>query len=337
MQNNIHVPVLLKEILEYVPTKPNQIIIDATLGDGGHSLSIYKKIDKTSTLISFEIDQDSIDFVNKEIKPFATEASNISSKNWIIKKDSYINLNQNIDFILFDFGVSMRQLKNLDRGFSHKSSKLDMRMDLSQNVKAYDLLNILSFKQLKYIFMNFGDITENHANEISKEIIKYREEFGFGNSKDSNRLNTIISRVFGANKISKYKSVIYQVLRIAVNTEFQNIKDGLNNAFKYLNKNGIIITLSYHSLEQKIIDEFINSIQKQNCQDNKSVTKETLNSLDNRKTSNNTNYELKVYPIITPSTDEIQENISSRSAKMTVICKSCKDVSKPSGDNLQRF
>ncbi len=282
-----HKPVLLKESLENLNIKPYGHYIDCTLGEGGHSIEILKKLNEKGSLLSIDRDKDAIDFVKKNYKEELEK-----QKNWTIKKANFKNineiLNKKVDGILMDLGLSSRQLEASKRGFSYLegSQDLDMRMDEELSAKAIDILNFYDEKTLAKIFKEFGE--ERNARRIAKLIKENITEI-----KTVQDLNNIISRAVPAAFADKYKHPsrrVFQALRIAVNDELGNLREGLKNSFEMLKKDGRIVVISFHSLEDRIVKQFFKE---------KGIKSE----------------------IIVPTQDEINRNPRSRSAKMRVLIK----------------
>jgi len=169
----LHTPVLLSEVIHYLNIKPDGFYIDCTLGDGGHSFEIFKRLNKKGLLISIDQDKYAIDFVKEYYK------KDIKG-NWIIVKSNFANIdkianqyNRRPDGILMDLGLSSRQLEDShNRGFSYLEDKeaLDMRMDEELGVTAKDLLTALSENELTEIFLKYGE--EKYARKIAKAIKK---------------------------------------------------------------------------------------------------------------------------------------------------------------------
>jgi len=291
----MHRPVLLEETINYLNIKKDGIYVDCTLGDGGHSSKILKKIG-SGRLISLDFDIRSIQFVKRN-NPLAT------IDNWTIIHDNFAKLDKildklkikRVDGFLFDIGLSSRQLGDKTRGFSfHGDGELDMRMDDRMTIKAVDLLNCLSKKELEKLFAKYGE--EKYAKEIASRIVRERKLDRIDNVY---ALVKIIFKSVPPNYDRGRKHParrVFQALRIAVNDEINNLKTGLTKALDYLNVGGRIVVVTYHSLEQKIVEDFINK------------NFEKINLLT---------------PIpVTPSETEIVINKRSRSAKMFVIEKS---------------
>lgn len=254
----IHVPVLLNETIESLDIHPDDFYIDCTLGDGGHSFEIFKKLSSKGLLLSIDQDSHAIDFVknyyNNEIK-----------SNWIIVKSNFSKVDELIskydrkpDGILMDLGLSSRQLEEShDRGFSYQEEEeqLDMRMDEELGVKAKDLLIVLPEKELEKLFTVYGE--ERYAGKIAREIKK--------NITDINTVGDLTRLVYrvvpAAHQSSKNPSRrVFQALRIAVNDELNSLKIGLDKSFEVLNRNGRLSVITFHSLEDRIVKTFFHNI-----------------------------------------------------------------------------
>ena len=286
-KNKYHKPVLLQESLENLNIKPNGDYVDCTLGEGGHSIEILKKLSGKGSLLSIDRDQDAIDFVKNNYKEEIEK-----HKNWKIKKANFKNINEildkKVDGILMDLGLSSRQLEASKRGFSYLegSQDLDMRMDEELSAKAIDILNFYDEKTLAKIFKEFGE--ERNAKRIAKFIKE-----NIGEIKTVQDLNNVISRAVPAAFADKHKHPsrrVFQALRIAVNDELGNLREGLENSFNVLKKDGRIVVISFHSLEDRIVKKFFKEKGEKS-------------------------------EIIVPTEEEIKENPRSRSAKMRVLIK----------------
>ena len=255
--DKIHIPVLLNESLDSLSITPDGFYIDGTLGDGGHSIEILKKLSPNGLLISIDQDQYAIDFVLEYYQQY-------EAANWIITKSNFADIDRiacnlsperNPDGILLDIGLSSRQLEEShDRGFSYQKEDepLDMRMSNELGVTAKDLLIALSEKELSQLFWKYGE--EKYSKRISKEI---KENISNINTVgDLTRL--IYKAVPAADKsINKNPSRrVFQALRIVVNDELGSLEKGLDNSFKVLKQNGRLSVITFHSLEDRIVKNY---------------------------------------------------------------------------------
>lgn len=248
--NSFHKPVLLKEALEFLNVQKDGLYIDATLGGGGHTEEILKKGGK---VLGIDIDQDAVNFVRaKKIEIEGHERLKLVRGNYKdIDKIAHLNSFDNIDGVIFDLGVSSFQIDTPDRGFSYqKDGPLDMRMDKNLSVKAADLINILTKGELNELFNKLGE--EYSARIISERIISARR------IKKIETVNDLIKAVEGNIDITAFHRAkrfkkIFQALRIAVNDELNNLREALPRAIEILRKNGRVVVISFHSLEDRIV------------------------------------------------------------------------------------
>lgn len=289
----IHIPVLLQETLACLNIKPDGFYIDCTLGDGGHSSEILKKLSDKGLLLSIDHDQHAVDFV---------KASYPQKANWLIRRENFSKIDtlagettRKPDGILMDLGLSSRQLEeSFNRGFSYleKEELLDMRMDERLGVKASDLLNALSVKQLTELFKEYGE--EKYAKRIA-EAIK-NSDTKIETVEDLTRL--IYREVpAGTNDHKNPSRRVFQALRIVVNDELGSLEDGLNRSFEILNKEGRLCVITFHSLEDRIVKNFFNDQVRRG------------------------RGELLYSKVIAPTDKEIEQNPRSSSAKLRTIIK----------------
>jgi len=289
----IHIPVLLNESISSLSIDPRGFYIDCTLGDGGHSSEILKLLSKKGLLLSIDYDQHSIDFVKKYYP---------QQDNWIIKRENFSKIDEIVkeidrepNGILMDLGLSSRQLENsYNRGFSYqeKNEPLDMRMDERLGVKAKDLIALLSIKQLSELFKDYGE--EKYAKRIAKAIKNSEKEI-----ETVGDLTRLIYRVVPASTHSTKNPSrrVFQALRIVVNDELNSLKVGLNKSFKILKTKGRLSTITFHSLEDRIVKDFFNKQVR-------SKRGILLNS-----------------NVIAPTDTELEQNPRSASAKLRTIIK----------------
>jgi len=311
-----HYSVLLDEIISIITPQYGGTFIDCTFGQGGYT----KKILEFSNTKVISLDRD------KDSEKIALELKKKFKNRFIFnnKKFSEINTidikNEKIKGIIFDLGYSYTQIKDANKGLSFNSTgELDMRMGLN-NFSAKDVINKLDQKELEKIFKYFGD--EKDYKRISYKIIEDRK------SKDID-IPTLV-KIIDSSKKKNYKThtatKVFQALRIFVNKEITELIYGLINASKVLKKNGMIIVVSFHSLEDKIVKYFFKSLSE-----SKSVSRYMPKVKDKKNLFKIINKK----PII-PSNKEIKENISSRSAKLRFAIKK-EDFSDFETDILDKF
>ena len=244
-----HVPVLLNESIKGLSIKPNGTYLDLTFGGGGHSRSILKKLIKGS-LISFDSDLDAININNISNSNIEVIHSNFKFFDLHIQ-DRGIN---SVDGIFADLGVSSYQIDSYNRGFTYKGkTELDMRMNKENDLCAKRVLNEYSLEQLDNILHQYGEISnskkiaEKIINHRQKKLIKYNSDF-------VNLLNTIFQKKIGYKLLSKF----FQAIRIEVNDELNTLKEMLIKTVDSLNIGGRLVIISYHSLEDRLVKNFIN-------------------------------------------------------------------------------
>ena len=290
MPRLFHKPVLLKEAIEFLAVKSGEKYIDATLGGGGHTEAILKS---GGILLGIDCDPEAIAAARRRLSSACPGAS------WRLIRGNFENLKEiamsNNFFpaagILFDLGVSSYQLETPQRGFSFNlEGPLDMRMDPDLKVTAADLINCLSENELTEIFFKFGE--ERFSRRIANAICRARQVAPI---KAANELAEVILRVRpkrGRFDRSHPATRCFQALRIAVNDELNNLKKALPQALEILKPGGRLVVLSFHSLEDRIVKNFLKEKAKE--KEIKILTKKPIR----------------------PSEKEIEENPRSRSAKL---------------------
>lgn len=297
--------VLLNEAIDNLNVKEDGIYVDATLGFGGHSGLILKRV-KRGFLFAFDQDEMAIEYSDKKL----SEIGN----NYEIIKSNFVNLKEElnkrginkIDGIVFDLGVSSPQLDIPERGFSyHNDAPLDMRMDRDKEFSAYDVVNTYSYNDLVRILREYGE--EKYASSIANNIIKTRE---------NKKIETTLELVEVIKKSMPYKAMkdshparkTFQAIRIEVNNELGVLRDALEEAIEMLNVRGRISVITFHSLEDKIVKEIFNKYSKVDSSLSKLpfIPKEYLPKF-------------KLIANITPSKEELEENNRARSSRLRVI------------------
>ncbi len=294
MKVPIHKPVLVKEILSYIDFEKKRIFLDLTIGEGGHSYEIIKRMKEDSLLIGLDIDPDVLEVAKERLKT--------DNRRVILINDNYKNFPlvlkrlgiEKVDFMLLDLGFSSFHLRK-GRGFSFDDdTSIDMRY--RKNIRSGEyVINSLGEKELTHIFKTFGEIRE--AKKIARKIVQEREKAPITTGK---RLKEIIESLYPAymRKGSIHPATkVFQALRIYVNKELENLKTFLSSFQNYLNKNGVVEIISYHSLEDRMVKKRFLELEREGVI--KVLTKKP----------------------ITPQEEEIEDNIRSRSAKLRVAKK----------------
>ncbi|QYA48948.1 16S rRNA (cytosine(1402)-N(4))-methyltransferase RsmH [Nosocomiicoccus ampullae] len=243
-----HDTVLLKETIDGLNIKPDGIYVDATLGGGGHTSYLLSKL-TTGRVISF--DQDIL-AINHAKEKFDDDRLTLVHRNFEFIKEELNALGiEKIDGILYDLGVSSPQLDLVERGFSHsKTARLDMRMDQTQSLDAYEIVNTYSYEELVRIFFRYGE--EKFSKQIAREIESRRKEKPI-------ETTTELADIIKSKIPEKFKRMkghparrVFQALRIAVNNELQVFENSLQDAIELLNKGGRVSVITFHSLEDRI-------------------------------------------------------------------------------------
>lgn len=243
-----HIPVLLDESIDLLNINPKGTYVDATAGGGGHSAKILKKL-TTGKLIAIDQDPDAICNLEDKFKGFKN--INILQGNFADIKNLLAEINvHSVDGILMDLGVSSFQLDEGDRGFSfHKDAILDMRMS-KNGISAKDIINTYSKEDIIKVLREYGE--EKFAVNIANNIIKTRNNTEI---KTTTQLSEIVKKSYPEKfkRKSHPARKTFQALRIEVNNEFEVLKSGLKNGFNLLNKNGRMVIITFHSLEDRIV------------------------------------------------------------------------------------
>lgn len=247
-----HTPVLLKECLDGLNVKADGIYVDGTLGGGGHSLEIVKRLTDGGRLIAVDRDEDAILAAGERLKDFKGKIEFIHDdfKNLSAELDA-LNIDK-VDGILLDLGVSSYQLDNAERGFSYiKDAPLDMRMDREQYLTAFNIVNEYSVAQLTEILFEYGE--ERLARRIAENIAKARDIKTIATTAE---LSEIVARSYPAATRYKFGNPskrTFQAIRIAVNDELSGLGEAVTAMTGRLKKGGRMAVITFHSLEDRII------------------------------------------------------------------------------------
>jgi 16S rRNA (cytosine1402-N4)-methyltransferase len=302
-----HIPVMLKECIDMLHIDPTQTYVDATFGRGGHAVAILKQL-TTGKLIVIDQDLTAIEAANVLAKTY---------KNLIVVHDNYSSLKQilvslNIHCvagILVDCGVSSVQLDDGERGFSYRyDAQLDMRMNQNQVLNAYTIVNTYTPAQLLHILYTYGE--ENHAKMIVRGIMKAREikpietTFQLVDVIKSSLPNKILKQVGHPAKQT------FQAIRIAVNQELDHLESFLHQATDVLCPKGVLVTLSFHSLEDRLVKQHFKAL---------STPPKTNKRLPIQEV--NIQYTLLNTKAISAQPSELSINPRAKSAKLRAIQK----------------
>lgn len=248
MENNYHVPVMLQSCIDGLNIKPDGVYVDVTFGGGGHSKEILKHLGPNGRLIAFDQDPDAQANV-----PVDDRFIFIDQNFGFLKNNLRLKGFRQVDGILADLGVSSHQFDVPERGFSIRhNADLDMRMDQHRNLTAAEILNTYSEDKLHKIFGIYGEV--KNAKSLARAIVTARLEQSF---TDINSLKSAISAYIPKGKENKYLAQVFQALRIEVNAEIQVLEDFLQQAAEVLKPGGHLVVMSYHSLEDRPVKNFM--------------------------------------------------------------------------------
>ncbi len=297
-----HDPVLLKESIDALNIKEDGTYVDATYGGGGHSSLILQKLGAKGHLFGFDQDEDVLPNVSEN------ERFTFIHHNFIYLK-RFLKLNGvvQVDGILADLGVSSYQLDNADRGFSFRfDADLDMRMNQQGEITAAEILNNYDLKALQNVFSLYGEV--RNAKTLVNAIGTERRKKPI---KTINDFLQILGPLIRGNR-NRYLAQVFQALRIEVNDEIGALKTFLEDAKEVLKPGGIIVVISYHSLEDRVVKNFLKFGNFEG-----EVVKDFYGNIERP-------FILITKKAVAPSEEELKTNPRSRSAKMRVG-KKCKE------------
>lgn len=297
---NYHNPVLLQTCIDNLITNPSGTYVDVTFGGGGHSRAILNTINSEGKLLAFDQDEDS-------------HANLIDDERFQFVPSNFKNLTRflqyhrayPVDGILADLGISSHQIDTAERGFSYsKDGILDMRMNTQAGISAREIINEWDEQQLSRIFFQYGELRE--GRQLARQIIKKRTEQSIDTTL---HLSEILKACLPKGKENKYLSKIFQALRIEVNKEMEVLESFLTQTTAALKPGGRLVIISYHSLEDRLVKNFMRSGNL-----NGEVEKDFFgNPL--------TPFKLISRKAIIPDEEEIMTNPRARSAKLRIAEK----------------
>jgi len=301
-----HEPVMLKEVIESLLVSRTGIYVDCTLGGAGHAYAILKETD--ARLVGIDCDDDALQFAEKKLAEFGSRKvlvkANFADLDNILKK---LNI-EKVDGVLMDLGVSSHQLDADQRGFSFsQQAPLDMRMDRSLKISAYDIVNSFAQSELENIIRFYGE--EKMAARIARTISKKRQHSPI---ETTTELAAIVASCMPAEL--KWQKIhpatrTFQAIRIAVNNELNNIKPAIDAAADALKPGGRLCVISFHSLEDRIVKNEIRSLE------GRCICPRDIPICVCKKEAKLKNLTSKV---IVPAAEEIAVNPRARSAKLRV-------------------
>lgn len=296
VENKLHVPVMQDEVIKFLNLKPGNLIVDATMGTGGHSLLIAKCVMPLGRVVGIDRDQESLRVAKERLKIYQSTCDfvqgNFCDIESILKK---LHIHK-INGILFDLGISSFQLENPDRGFSFQlEGPLDMRLDRNSYISAYDLINNLNEEEISNLLWVFGE--ERWHNRIARFLVKERQRHPIATTAE---LSSIVLRAV-PHSYRNYRihpaTRTFQAIRIAVNRELEALEMAIGKAIDFMASKARICVISFHSLEDRVV------------------------KLSFRKAASGGSLKIITPKPLITTDSEIQNNPSSRSAKLRVAEK----------------
>ncbi|HEX5743081.1 MAG TPA: 16S rRNA (cytosine(1402)-N(4))-methyltransferase RsmH [Flavobacteriaceae bacterium] len=291
-----HNPVLLKECIKGLNIKPDGVYVDVTFGGGGHSKAILEQLNEKGRLYAFDQDEDA-------------KKNTLNDERFILIPQNFKFLKRHLKFqgvkkvdgILADLGVSSHQFDVAERGFSTRfEGRLDMRMNTSESISAYEIINNYTEEQISSLLFQYGEL--NNARAMAKKIVEARKEQKI---ETSIQLKNVLLSFLPQGREHKVIAQVFQAIRIEVNKEMEALKDFLIQVPEVLNKDGRLCVISYHSLEDRLVKRFIRD--------------GLFEGQPEKDFYGNFSVPLKkVGGMITPSKEEISLNNRARSAKLRI-------------------
>jgi len=295
MTIDFHQPVMVDEVLAYLVTEPDGTYIDATAGGGSHTRAILERLSASGRVLAVDRDDEAIARTRLRVSQFSSQVTILRGAFSSLKELTFDAGIASVNGTFFDLGVSGRQLDDADRGFSYRAGgPLDFRMDRRDPVTAADIVNTSSREKLADILFEYGE--EKNARRIASAITGARRKKPLATTGD---LAAVITSVTNPRYVNKTLSRCFQAIRIAVNDELRQLQAGLTAACDVLNPHGRLVVISYHSLEDRIVKNFIRD-KKKGAKDDS--PRPGLRPLTKKP--------------VTASPEEIENNPRARSAKL---------------------
>ena len=253
-----HKPVLYDEVIENLITNKEGVYLDCTLGGAGHTIGILENTDEKAVVVAIDQDDDAIKFAKVKLEPYQNRVK--------IFKDNFKNLDtvlylagyEKIDGIFMDIGVSSKQLDNPERGFSYKyEAKLDMRMNKSDKLSAYEVVNDFTEKEIADILYKYGE--EPRGRKIAQRIVEKRQEKKIETTLE---LADLVIRAIGKSMKRHPAKRTFQAIRMYVNRELEVLEEALDKAVEHLNDKGRLLVITFHSLEDRIVKNKFKDFEK---------------------------------------------------------------------------
>ena len=294
-----HKPVLLKESVDALVNNPDGVYVDVTFGGGGHSREILSRLSEKGRLFSFDQDSDALNNAIEDSR------FTLINQNFRFLENSLLMYGvAQVDGVLGDLGVSSHQFDKAERGFSIRSdAPLDMRMNKMQDIDAYKVVNEYDEEALADIFYYYGELRE--ARKLAKEIVNKRKSADIKTTEDLKKVFSYVP----THKSNKFFAQVFQAIRIEVNQELDALKEMLVQSSNVLKKDGRLVIISYHSLEDRLVKKFL-----KNGMFEGEPERDVYGNYQKV-------FELPYRKAIVPTEEEIEDNSRARSAKMRVGIK----------------
>ena len=294
-----HKPVLLAESVGALVNNPDGVYVDVTFGGGGHSREILSRLSEKGRLFSFDQDSDALNNAIEDSR------FTLINQNFRFLENSLLMYGvAQVDGVLGDLGVSSHQFDKAERGFSIRSdAPLDMRMNKMQDIDAYKVVNEYDEEALADIFYYYGELRE--ARKLAREIVNKRKSADIKTTEDLKKVFSYVP----AHKSNKFFAQVFQAIRIEVNQELDALKEMLVQSSNVLKKDGRLVIISYHSLEDRLVKKFL-----KNGMFEGEPERDVYGNYQKV-------FELPYRKAIVPTEEEIEDNSRARSAKMRVGIK----------------
>lgn len=295
-----HIPVMLNECMEGLAIKPDGVYVDVTFGGGGHSKEILSRLGEKGTLYGFDQDADAENNIPEDDR-FVFVRSNFRYLSNFMR----FHGETEIDGLLADLGVSSHHFDDKDRGFSFRfQGMLDMRMNTRAGKTAADILNTYPEEALSTLFYLYGEL--KNSRKLASVIVKARETKPL---ETTDEFLALITPYIGKDKEKKMLAQVFQALRIEVNDEMRALREMLQQAMRLLKPGGRLVVMTYHSLEDRLVKNFFKSGNFEGT-----ISQDFFGNIQSP-------FRLINNKVITPSSEEVEVNPRSRSAKLRIAEK----------------
>lgn len=295
-----HIPVMLNECMEGLAIKPDGVYVDVTFGGGGHSKEILSRLGEKGTLYGFDQDADAENNIPEDDR-FVFVRSNFRYLSNFMR----FHGETEIDGLLADLGVSSHHFDDKDRGFSFRfQGMLDMRMNTRAGKTAADILNTYTEEALSTLFYLYGEL--KNSRKLASVIVKARETKPL---ETTDEFLALITPYIGKDKEKKMLAQVFQALRIEVNDEMRALREMLQQAMRLLKPGGRLVVMTYHSLEDRLVKNFFKSGNFDGT-----ISQDFFGNIQSP-------FRLINNKVITPSSEEVEVNPRSRSAKLRIAEK----------------